>query len=169
MQNDSGQRPTSLELLIRVGRTHKRVVERQISELGIHGSQHHVLMALSHLGQFPTQNELARRMDVSPASAATMLKRLEGGGYIERRARSSDGRCNEVILTEKGNRVIDQSVRIFESVDRRMYEGIGDDERAQLRASLGKLLDNLRGIEEEMGGGQDEAAQSIEEGNETRP
>ena len=167
MQNDSGQRPTSLELLIRVGRTHKRVVDRQISELGIHGSQHHVLMALSQLGQFPTQSELARRMDVSPASAATMLKRLEGGGYIERRAHSSDGRCNEVRITEKGNQVIDQSVRIFENVDRRMYEGIGEDERAQLRASLGKLLENLRGIEEEIGCGANEPP-SDEERNETR-
>ena len=35
MQNDSGPRQqTSLQLLIRAARTHKRVVERQISELG---------------------------------------------------------------------------------------------------------------------------------------
>ena len=167
MQNDSGPRQqTSLQLLIRAARTHKRVVERQISELGIHGGQHHMLMMLSFLGQIPAQNELARRMDISPASAANMLKRLESGGYIERRARSSDGRCNEVSITEKGQRVVEQSVHIFEGVDRRMFEDIDPQERARLHASLEKVLGNLRKIEEEIGCGAEEDSQS-EEGNET--
>ena len=81
MQDDITVRTKRVqELLIRIGRTHKRVVERQIGELGIHGGQHHMLMLLSKLGKCPEQSELARRMDISPASAATMLKRLEGGG-----------------------------------------------------------------------------------------
>ncbi len=168
LRKANGQPPqSSLELIIRVGRTHKRVMEREISKLGIHGGQHRMLMMLSHLGQIPAQNELARLMDISPASAATMLKRLESGGYIQRQAHSSDGRCNEVKITEKGNRVVDQSVRLFEDADRRMFEGIGDGERAGLRAVLGKVLDNLRGMEEETGGGTDESPAPDEEGNET--
>ena len=169
MQNDSGPRQqTSLQLLIRAARTHKRVVERQISELGIHGGQHQLLMTLARLGEFPAQTELARRMDVSPATAANMLKRLESGGYIERRARSSDGRCNEVRITDKGHQVVDQSVCIFEGVDRRMFEGISEAERSQLRATLGKLLDNLSRMEEEIGCGAEESP-TDEERNETRP
>ena len=168
MQEDvTARTKTVQDLLIRIGRTHKRVVERRISELGIHGGQHHMLMLLSKLGECPAQNELARRMDISPASAATMLKRLESAGYIERRARSSDERCNEVRITEKGHQVVDQSVRIFEDVDRRVFEGIGPEERDRLCSSLEKVLGNLRRIEKEIDCGAEEARQ-IEEGNETR-
>ena len=164
---DAGQRTRPVfEQIVRISRTHKRVVERQIAELGIHGGQHRMLMMLSWMGQSPAQNELARRMDISPASAANMLKRLESGGYIERRARSSDGRCNEVSITEKGQRVVEQSVHIFEGVDRRMFEDIDPQERARLHASLEKVLGNLRKIEEEIGCGAEEDSQS-EEGNET--
>ena len=158
---------SSLELILRVSRTHKRVVERQISELGIHGGQHHLLMMLSRMGQFTAQNELARQMDISPASVANMLKRLESGGYIQRRAHSSDGRCNEVKITEQGNRVVEQSVRIFEDVDRRMFEGIDEEDRSALRAALGKVLGNLRKMEEEIGGGAEDGRQPDEERNET--
>ena len=94
-EKKAGERrqPSPMELILRVSRTHKRLVDRRIAELGIHGGQHHMLMMLSRLGQMPAQNELARRMDISPASAANMLKRLETGGYIRRWAGSSDGRC----------------------------------------------------------------------------
>lgn len=167
-QKDAARPRSPVELILRVSRTHKRIVDRRIAELGIHGGQHHMLMMLSHMGQMPAQNELARRMDISPASAANMLKRLESGGYIARSVRMTDGRCNEVMITEKGNRVVEQSKRIFEDVDRRMFESFDQGELEQLRAALERVHGNLRAMEDEMGGGQDEAAQPNEEGNETR-
>ncbi|MBR3502610.1 MAG: MarR family transcriptional regulator [Clostridia bacterium] len=167
-EREGSQRPRSpVDLILRASRAHKRVVERQIGELGIHGGQHHMLMILSYLGQIPAQNELARRMDISPASAANMLKRLETGGYIERRVGASDGRRNEVRITEKGGEVVERSKRIFEEVDRRMFEGFTGEETERLRDALERVHANLRGMEEEIGGQEDVAAPD-EEGNETR-
>ena len=167
-EQKGGQRPrSSVELILRVSRTHKRVVERRIGELGIHGGQHHMLMMLSHLGQIPAQNELARRMDISPASAANMLKRLETGGYIERRAGLSDGRRNEVRITEKGAEMVERSKRIFGDVERRMFEGFSGEEMERLRLALEQVQANLRGLEDEIGG-QEELSPPDEEGNETR-
>ncbi|MBQ8954920.1 MAG: MarR family transcriptional regulator [Clostridia bacterium] len=164
---EGGQRArTPVELILRAARAHKRVVERQIDGLGIHGGQHHMLMILSRLGQIPAQNELARRMDISPASAANMLKRLETAGYIQRRADAKDGRRNEVRITEKGGQVVERSRRIFEEVDRRMFEGFTDEETERLRSALERIHANLRGLEEEIGG-QEELASPDEEGNET--
>ena len=168
-QND-GEQPVrpAVDMILRVSRTHKRIVERRIAALGIHGGQHHMLMMLSRLGQIPAQNELARRMDISPASAAGMLKRLESGGYIARSTRSSDGRCNEVSITEKGGEVIAHSIRIFEDINERMFAGVSAEERAQLRAVLGKIHENLRSMEEELDGGAEDRPRPDEEGNETR-
>ncbi len=169
-EKKAGERrqPSPMELILRVSRTHKRLVDRRIAELGIHGGQHHMLMMLSRLGQMPAQNELARRMDISPASAANMLKRLETGGYIRRWAGSSDGRCNEVRITAKGGEVVEQSMRIFEGVDARMFEGFTAAESESLRDALQRVLENLRKMEEEIGCGEDEP-RTNEEGNETRP
>jgi len=163
------QRPRSaLELIMRVSRAHKRILDRQISELGIHGGQHRMLMTLSRMGQFPAQNELARRMDISPATAATMLKRLESGGYIERRTRTTDERCNEVKITEKGQQVVDRSVRLFEGVDEQMFMGFSREELEQLSGALERVHANLRKMEEEIGCAPEECARSDEERNETR-
>ena len=166
-QKDAQRPRTPADLILRASRTHKRLVERRIAELGIHGGQHHMLMMLSFLGQIPAQNELARRMDISPASAANMLKRLEAGGYIERRAGVSDGRRNEVRITGKGADVVERSKRIFEEVDSRMFEGFTDEETERLRAALERVHGNLRRMEDEIGGQEDQTPPE-EEGNETR-
>ena len=41
-------------------------------------------------GPAPAQNELAKCMDVTPASVANMLKRLEGGGVMQVTGRDTD-------------------------------------------------------------------------------
>ena len=126
-RDDNSRITRNVELILRTARTHRRIIDRRISELGIHGGQHRMLMMLSNMGRFPAQSELARRMDITAATAANMLKRLESGGYIERSVRTSDGRCNEVKISEKGNRVVEQSKRIFEGVDSRMFEGFREE------------------------------------------
>ena len=97
-----------------------------------------------------------------------MLKRLETGGYIRRRTGSSDGRCNEVRITAKGGEVVEQSMRIFEGVDARMFEGFTAAESERLRDALQRVLENLRKMEEEIGCGEDDP-RTHEEGNDTRP
>ena len=149
---------SNVELILRAARTHRRILDRRIGELGIHGGQHRMLMMLSNMGQFPAQRELARRMDITAATAANMLKRLEVGGYIERSVRTSDGRCNEVKISEKGNQVVEQSKRIFEGVDSRMFEGFEEEELEQLRCALERVHQNLRKMEDEFGCGQENCA-----------
>ena len=139
----------TLDILHRINRSHWRLIERQFQALGIHGGQHRLLMMLSRRGPAPAQNELAKCMDVTPASVANMLKRLEGGGYIERSARSGDERCNEVHITEKGQAVVEASKQIFEAIDARMLAGFSDDDIEALKGYFERILDNLRAAEDE--------------------
>jgi len=64
-------------LLMRYLRMHRRVVEGRIRSLDIHPSQHFLLMQLSSAGPMPSQAQLAEMMDVSPASVARTLKKLD--------------------------------------------------------------------------------------------
>ena len=136
------------DLLHRVNRAQWRLIERSFQSLGIHGGQHRLLMELERRGPAPKQTELARCMDITPASVANMLKRLENGGYIERSARSGDERCNEVQITPKGLSVVQVSKQTFMAVDACMLRGFSDEDITRLQRYFERIEENLRQAEE---------------------
>lgn len=141
----------TIEMLHRMNRAHRRLVERRFlqSGVGIHGGQHRLLMTLDSLGPAPAQTELARHMDISPASVANMLKKLETDGYIERRIKSDDERCNEVRITSKGEAEISASKQIFAAVDSTMLLGFSDEDLCALSGYFERITENIRHAEEE--------------------
>lgn len=91
-----------LRSFILTDRMHRRLFESKMAGIGIHRSQHRVLMYLfKHLPDAPSQKELAEHFDISPAAIAVTLKKLENAGYITRAALENDNRVNTVIPTEK--------------------------------------------------------------------
>ena len=120
-------------LFIRVMRRHHACVERRIGDLGIHHSQHRMLMQLAKReGERPSQKELAEAMGISPAAVTVTLKKLEKEGYICRSMTDEDNRRNEIRITEKGRTKVAESRVIFESVDTAMFEGFTEDEMETL-------------------------------------
>lgn len=133
--------------IIRVAREHRKIVEKRICSLGIHPSQHHVLMHISINGAC-TQNNIAEAMEVSAAAVAVSLKKLEKGGYIEKQISPGDGRSNLIALTLKGEKVVEQSKAMFEEVDKEMFLSISEEEQKQLHAYMEKIIHNLKTAEE---------------------
>ena len=117
---------------IRVSHLHHSVVEGRVSRLGIHHSQHRMLMHLARYEHIPAQRELAEEMGISPAAVTTTLKRLERDGYIVRTVTSEDNRCNEIRITEEGRRQVEASRDMFDAIDRATFEGMTDEEIATL-------------------------------------
>ena len=65
-------------LLHRVMRRHHALVERKTCDLGIHHSQHRMLMTLARRQEdTPSQKELAERLGISAAAVTATLKKLE--------------------------------------------------------------------------------------------
>ena len=131
-----------------LGRMHHRIVEARVRSLGIHPSQHFLLMRLSEMGRFPSQTQIAEELDVRPASVARTLKQLEAGGYIERCGSDVDGRRNEIAISAKGEVMVRRSREIFERMDAARFEGFGPEELDQLEALLQRQMDNLRRVEQ---------------------
>ena len=131
-----------------LGRMHHRIVEARVRSLGIHPSQHILLMRLSDMGRFPSQAQIAEELDISPASVARTLKQLEAGGYIERCGSDVDGRRNEIAISAKGEEMVRRSREIFERMDAARFEGFGPEELDQLEALLMREMDNLRRLEQ---------------------
>ncbi len=133
----------AIRMLLRVMRRHHACVERRIGALGIHHSQHRMLMHLAQCNRIPSQKELAEAMGISPAAVATALKRLEKEGYIARTMQGEDNRRNEIRITELGLAKVMESRAIFESVDRAMFEGLSEEELLTLSRVIRRMDENL--------------------------
>lgn len=133
---------------IGTNRLHKRTVDNAIKELGLHRSQHILLMHLNRCGESFSQKALAEHLQISKTAIAVKIKKLESDGFIERKKQSEDGRFNKVSITEKGMDIVKRTERIFKSIDSRMIEGISTDEidafisvTKKMRANLEKVLE----------------------------
>lgn len=135
--------------LINFAMKHKKIMQSYLDETGVYQAQHRLLMEISH-NKNVSQNDIARSMDVSPATIAVSLKKLERGGYISKEMDKEDNRFNKITITEKGNKVIEQSKKIFDSVDKKVFEGFTEEEKYTLHILLKKLDDNLIKIEDEL-------------------
>ena len=133
--------------ILKIAREHRKTVEKRICSLGIHPSQHHFLMHIAKNGAC-TQNCIAEAMEISAATVAVSLKKLEKGGYIEKKISPEDGRSNLIVLTEKGEKVAEQSKVMFEEVDEQMFDSITEEQRKQLHGCMEKMIENLRTMEE---------------------
>ncbi len=134
--------------IIKTSRLNRRVMDGKIQQLGIHHSQHFLLMFLSRHSEMPSQREIATELDISPAAVATTIKKLEQSGYIKKNVDQEDGRYHEIGLTNKGRCVVEQSKILFQEKDIEIFEGIDEQELLQVQKTLGKVLQNLKDLEQ---------------------
>jgi DNA-binding MarR family transcriptional regulator len=135
--------------LINFALKHRRIMLNYLDETGVYQAQHRLLMEIACRPN-ASQNDIARSMDVSAATVAVSLKKLEKGGYISRVTDKADNRLNKITITEKGNRVVERSKQIFASTDQKVFSGFTDEEKQTLSALLQKLDANLDSMEEEI-------------------
>lgn len=128
---------------IRVSRLQHSVIERQINETGVYRSQHQILMYVSESPN-ASQKDIAARYGVSTATIAVSLKKLEKGGYIRRIVDEKDNRFNQICLTEKGQKVVADSVKIFSRMETRMFEGFSTEDFSVMGRLIDKVYVNLK-------------------------
>ncbi len=135
-------------LFHQIGRMHHTLCENTVARLGIHRSQHMLLMRL-YCKDGQTQKDLASAMQVSPAAVAVSLKKLEAEDYIRKDSRS-DGRVNHIHITEKGKQIVAKTRRFFDAIDADMFACVTETELEALYLILQKIEKNLKNaIEEE--------------------
>ena len=140
--------------IMKINREHRKMIERRISSLGIHPSQHHLLMHISRKGP-STQTSIAEAMGVSASTIAVSLKKLEKGNYIEKRISPNDSRSNLIMLTKKGEDVVLQSQILFDEADELMFQGISEEGKEQLYCFMESIINNLLSVNEQESNGKD--------------
>ena len=132
----------AIEMMIKTDRMHKALIDSRVKTLGIHRTQHRILMHLSRFERLPSQKELAEHLDVTPAAVTCALRKIEKDGYIERTL-GHDNRFNEICITDKGRELVMKTRRLFCETDASMFDGFSDDELNTYISCLEKLQANI--------------------------
>ena len=134
---------SAVNIMIQTDRMHKHLLDANVSKIGLHRTQHRVLMHIARHGKLLSQKSLAEHIGITPAAITGVLKKLEKDGYIER-VQGDDNRYNEIQVTESGKRVVEDSFRIFTRLDTSLFEGFTDSELDGYIAYLEKIQENIR-------------------------
>lgn len=134
---------TVMRKMIRISRLHRMVFERNISNMGIHHSQHHLLMYIAKEGEILSQKQIAERFGITPAAVARSLKSLESEGFISRTNLEGDGRFNRIAITDKGREIVENSYKMFQEIDSSVFENFTESEIEEFNTLLDKIQANL--------------------------
>lgn len=132
-----------LDKYIYVAKLHRAILERQLSKTGVYRSQHQFLMYIVCHPK-ASQKEIAERYHISTATVAVTLKKLEKGGYIHRLVHQEDNRFNQISITERGQAVVDKSMKLFQAAEEQMFRGFDEAEQTQLMGFLDRMESNLQ-------------------------
>ena len=133
----------AIETMMKVNKMHRAMMDLRVKEIGIHRTQHRMLIHLDKDGMLPSQRELAAKLDITPAAVTVALKKLENDGYIERTL-GHDTRYNEIKITEKGRELLDRTHELFLRVDSAMLEGFSAEELDSYIAYLERMQKNIQ-------------------------
>jgi DNA-binding MarR family transcriptional regulator len=133
-----------------VSRLRRSVFDESMKPAGLTRSQWWVLAHLSrHDGMI--QSDLAGVLDLGKAALGGLLDRLEGLGFVERRADERDGRVKRVFLTGNGRQAVQQMRAKSHELSERILQGLSAQARQDLADSLAVVKKNLLALRAQAG------------------
>ena len=137
------ERATSAGLLLALlGQHAMRRLRAAHLEHKLSPRQFHLLGLLHDHGPM-TQRELGALMNVDPSIVVTLLNPLEADGYLSRRRDPADRRRHDVTLTPAGEQQLDRAARAQRDAEDDLFASLTATQRAQLRALLLVLREQL--------------------------
>ncbi len=131
-------------LLWQVTNLWQREIRKTLEPFDLTHSQF-VLLASTHWlslqGQEVTQIVLSSHTKIDPMTTSTVLRTLQGKGFLARKEHTTDTRAKTVALTDQGKEIIKPAVVAVETFDREFFAKLGH-QTAQFNQELLTLLGN---------------------------
>jgi DNA-binding MarR family transcriptional regulator len=124
-------------------RLHMQNIAGINENFGLYSGQTRTLQAISEMNG-ATQRELADRLNITPASLAVSVKRMQKAGIVEKVADQTDLRSNRIHITEKGRKILSESLSEFIRFDNSLLIGFSPEEMRQLDAYLLRIHKNQK-------------------------
>jgi MarR family transcriptional regulator for hemolysin len=138
---DDAVEPIGLELS-RTGRLLSRAFDDVLTAAGGSLPVWLVVVALKQ-GEHSMQRDIADAVGIEGATLTHHLNRMESAGLVRRRRLPENRRSQVVELTAEGERLFASLLTAVVEFDRRLREGLGDDEIATLRTLLARVRTNI--------------------------
>ena len=123
-------------------RLSRTALAARLLDHGFYAGQDQIMLALDNEdGQTPGQ--LAVRLGVRPPTITKTINRLQGQGFLDKRASEIDARQAHIFLTDTGRdaiRAIEKSVR---KTEKQALKGLDKKEQKTLSKLLSRLEANL--------------------------
>lgn len=119
------------------------VREQMGSEIGVYPQQGPILNLLFQNDGL-SQAELARRLNVTAATVAVSVARLEKLGYVQRERNTQNHRAYVLALSETGRAQTQKLLDKLAEVRKTALSGFSDDEMRTLIGYCHRIMDSLR-------------------------
>ena len=126
---------------------HKSIVDKTMVQAEIYAAQHRILGILNHKPEM-SQKEIADVMEVSTATVAVTLKKMEKSGYVVKKMDDTDNRINKIKLTEKGTQLLYQGFDIMNRIDQDTVRDFTEEELALFASFMERYLRRLNEMAE---------------------
>ena len=129
----------------RVIRMYYGRMQTQLAEVGLFRGQPPI-MALLHRHDGMSQKEMARALNLSPATMTVTLKRMEKAGLIVREMDEHDQRILRVHLSEQGRAMCEKGEQQVSHVNAELLDGFSPEEQAQFCEYMRRVARNMERV-----------------------
>jgi DNA-binding MarR family transcriptional regulator len=129
-------------LMGKIGRLHSTRADKFMERIGLFRGQAILLMILSDQDGV-THSELAKKLEISPAAATKVIKRMEELHYLRRRPDPVDERVSHVFLEDEGWAMIHQIRNAFQQIDQVLVSDLTPEEQDTLFNLLSRMYTSL--------------------------
>jgi DNA-binding MarR family transcriptional regulator len=132
-------------LLVNNSRLQASRMDQLMDRIGLFRGQAILLVLLSE-GDGLTHSEISRSLQISPAAATKVIKRLEELQFLQRRSDPSDERISRVFLLDEGRAVLSHIHSAFRKINQAILDGFSLEEEQALRGFLLRIHSNLQEV-----------------------
>ena len=144
-------------LISQIKRVQGRVFQRLLQDSGVeafNGPQGTILYVLWQQDGVPIV-ELSQKTGLAKNTLTAMLRRMEDGGLITRRASEADRRQSLIVLTEKARGLQDQYDVVSQRMNELFFDDFSQTEIKQLDGYLERIVSHLEQVEKNLKQGKE--------------
>lgn len=104
----------------------------------------HFIIAHSERSGIVFQRDVEREFNLRRSTTSTLLAGMEKAGVIRRESVSYDARLRRIVVTKKGEAIKDIVNEDCSRLEKRLREGISEENLLMCASVLKKMIENLR-------------------------
>jgi MarR family transcriptional regulator for hemolysin len=140
--------------LVLAGRRWRALIDEHLRPMGQSAARMEALAAILNSPGPPSQIDIAKRLRIEGPTMTRMIDSLTADGLVERRPAPGDRRTKHLVLTDKGETVLEQIFGVVDPLRERLISGLSPERVEDVTQFFADIIGKLdRGLPEEAGDG----------------